>query len=182
MDYDIINSMIDARRKAVEQYRSSLDFIEGLCGEFEKYAQIEPRYYEKYSVKRGLRNSDGTGVMAGVTKIGNVKGYIMEDGERVPVPGQLFYRGIDVQDLIQGFTSENRFGFEETAYLLMFGALPTKAQLDQFSNIMDYFHQLPPNFTEDMILKAPSHAPCWPCTPTTPTRTTTPCPWRCSRP
>ncbi len=157
MDYDIINSMLDARQKAVEQYMSSLDFIEGLCGEFEKYTQIEPRYYEKYSVKRGLRNADGTGVMAGVTKIGNVKGYIMEDGERVPVPGQLFYRGIDVQDLIRGFTSENRFGFEETAYLLMFGALPTKAQLDQFSSIMDYFHQLPPNFTEDMILKAPSH-------------------------
>ncbi len=157
MDYDIINSMVDARKKAVEQYKSSLNFIEGLCGEFEKYTQIEPRYYEKYNVKRGLRNADGTGVMAGVTKIGNVKGYIMEDGERVPIPGQLFYRGIDVQDLIRGFTSEDRFGFEETAYLLMFGALPTKAQLDQFRGIMDYFHQLPPNFTEDMILKAPSH-------------------------
>lgn len=157
MAYDILNSMRNARQKAVEQYRSSVDFIEGLCEEFEKYTQINPRYYEKYSVKRGLRNADGTGVMAGVTKIGNVKGYIMEDGEQVPVPGQLFYRGINVQDLIQGFTSENRFGFEETAYLLMFGALPTKAQLDQFTDIMNHFRQLPPNFTEDMILKAPSH-------------------------
>lgn len=157
MGSTILETLIQAQQRAVEQYNSSVDFIQDICGEFEKYTQISPRYYEKYDVKRGLRNQDGTGVMAGVTKIGNVRGYIMQDGERVPMPGQLFYRGINIEDLIQGFTKENRFGFEETAYLLMFGSLPTAAELQQFQEILAYYRELPPNFTEDMILTAPSH-------------------------
>ena len=157
MDEMIFQSMIDARKRAMDQYNSSLDFIQGLCGEFEKYNQIDPAYYERYDVKRGLRNADGTGVMAGITQIGNVRGYVMQDGEKVPMPGQLIYRGIDVEDLINGFTTEHRFGFEETAYLLLFGALPTAEQLQQFCEILSFFRELPPNFTEDMILKAPSH-------------------------
>ena len=108
MSMNIIDNLIEARRKAVEQYSASVDFIQGICGEFEKYTQISPRYYEKYDVKRGLRNQDGTGVMAGVTLIGNVRGYIMQDGEKVPTPGQLFYRGIDVEELIQGLTQAGR--------------------------------------------------------------------------
>lgn len=157
MGNTIFETLIEAQQRANEQRTQYLDFIQGLCGEFEKYSQIDPKDYELYNVKRGLRNPDGTGVMAGVTKIGNVRGYIMEDGERVPVPGQLFYRGYEVHDLIRGFTKEDRFGYEETAYLLMFSALPTEEQLEQFKGIMSYFRQLPPNFTEDMILKAPSH-------------------------
>ena len=157
MSMNIIDNLIEARRKAVEQYSASVDFIQGICGEFEKYTQISPRYYEKYDVKRGLRNQDGTGVMAGVTLIGNVRGYIMQDGEKVPTPGQLFYRGIDVEELIQGFTQAGRFGYEETAYLLMFGGLPTAEELEQFRGILAFFRELPPNFTEDMILTAPSH-------------------------
>ena len=157
MGMNIIDNLIEARRKAVEQYSASVDFIQGICGEFEKYTQISPRYYEKYDVKRGLRNQDGTGVMAGVTLIGNVRGYIMQDGEKVPTPGQLFYRGIDVEELIQGFTQAGRFGYEETAYLLMFGGLPTAEELEQFRGILAFFRELPPNFTEDMILTAPSH-------------------------
>ena len=154
---NIIDNLIEARRKATEQYNSSVDFIQGICGEFKRYTQISPKYYEKYDVKRGLRNHDGTGVMAGVTLIGSVKGYIVEDGEKIPSPGQLFYRGIDVEELISGFTAAGRFGFEETAYLLMFGGLPTKDELAQFRNILAYYRELPPNFTEDMILTAPSH-------------------------
>ena len=139
-----------------ELVNSSRDFIESLCGEFQRNNQINPSYYEKWDVKRGLRNADGTGVMAGVTQIGNVRGYYMQDGERVPMDGQLIYRGIRVTDLIHGFVSENRFGFEETAYLLLFGALPTREQMEQFNSILNQYHTLPPNFTEDMIIKAPS--------------------------
>ena len=154
---NIIDNLIEARRKAVEQYNTSVDFIQGICGEFERYTQISPKYYEKYDVKRGLRNHDGTGVMAGVTLIGNVRGYVVQDGEKVPAPGQLFYRGINVEELIDGFTGADRFGFEETAYLLMFGGLPTAEELEQFRSILAYYRELPPNFTEDMILTAPSH-------------------------
>ena len=132
------------------------DFIGSLCEEFQRNNQINPTYYEKWDVKRGLRNADGTGVMAGVTQIGNVRGYYMLDGEKVPAPGKLIYRGIDVNDLINGFMSENRFGFEETAYLLLFGALPTPAQLTEFKEILNHYRALPPMFTEDMIIKAPS--------------------------
>ena len=141
MNMNIIDNLIEARRKAVEQYNTSVDFIQGICGEFKRYTQISPQYYEKYDVKRGLRNKDGTGVMAGVTLIGNVKGYIMEDGEKVPAPGRLYYRGINVEELIEGFTSAGRFGFEETAYLLMFGGLPTREELAQFQNTLAFFRE-----------------------------------------
>ena len=100
------------------------DLIHTLCGEFEKNNRIDPKYYEKYDVKRGLRNADGTGVMAGVTQIGNVRGYYMQDGERYPMEGQLTYRGIDIENLVEGFMSEERFGYEETAYLLLFEVWP----------------------------------------------------------
>lgn len=132
------------------------DLIHNLCGEFQKHNLIDPANYQKLDVKRGLRNADGTGVMAGITQIGNVQGYYMQDGERVPMDGRLIYRGINVADLIDGFTAENRFGYEETAYLLLFGALPTAEQLRQFCQIMEDFRPLPRGFTEDMILKAPS--------------------------
>ena len=102
----------------------------------QKHNQIDPAFYERYRVKRGLRNADGTGVMAGVTQIGNVMGYYVQDGERIPAPGKLVYRGIDVEELINGFVSEGRFGFEETAYLLLFGALPTRAQLTAFEGLL----------------------------------------------
>ena len=115
---------------------ASADFIESLCAEYQKHNQIDPAFYERYRVKRGLRNADGTGVMAGVTQIGNVMGYYVQDGERIPTPGKLVYRGIDVEELINGFVSEGRFGFEETAYLLLFGALPTRAQLTAFEGLL----------------------------------------------
>lgn len=135
----------------------SKDFISGLCDEFEKHNYIKPEYYEAYGVKRGLRNEDGTGVMAGVTLIGNVQGYIVQDGSRIPQEGHLIYRGIDINDLIDGFISENRFGYEETVYLLLFGALPTCGQLGQIKRLLADWSTLPSNFTEDMIIKAPSN-------------------------
>ena len=131
-------------------------FIESLCGEYRKHNYIDPEYYERWGVKRGLRNADGTGVLAGVTQIGNVLGYYVQDGERYPMDGKLIYRGINVEELIEGFMSEGRFGFEETAYLLIFGALPNQEQLTGFKQALSESHTLPHMFTEDMIIKAPS--------------------------
>lgn len=127
-----------------------------LCEEFAKYNLIDPGYYEKWDVKRGLRNADGTGVVAGVTQIGNVRGYYIQDGEKIPMEGQLFYRGISINDIIAGFRGEGRFGFEETAYLLLFGKLPKEEELRAFRSILAEYRTLPDYFTEDMILKAPS--------------------------
>ena len=107
-------------------------------------------------IKWGLRNADGTGVMAGLTQVGSVMGYYMEDGEKVPMPGKLYYRGINVEDLIHGFVSEKRFGFEETAFLLLMGRLPNREELGKFTELLSEMRPLPPMFTEDMILKAPS--------------------------
>ncbi len=119
-------------------------------------SKIDPTLYERYSVKRGLRNEDGTGVLVGLTEVGEVFSYIMDEGERIPVEGRLFYRGISINDLVNGFYQEKRFGFEETAYLLLFGELPTRAQLAQFTELLAGSRDLPYGFTEDMILKAPS--------------------------
>ena len=134
----------------------SLSFLQDICSQYINQNRISPDLYERYGVKRGLRNADGTGVMAGITQIGNVRGYYIQDGEKVPAPGQLIYRGIDVTHLIDGFTREGRFGFEETAYLLLFGSLPDRKQLDAFRSMLDRYRTLPSGFTEDMILKAPS--------------------------
>jgi citrate synthase len=117
---------------------------------------IDPELFDKFSVKRGLRNTDGTGVLVGLTRIGDVHGYIIDEGERIPVDGKLYYRGIDVEDLVQNTEAEGRFGFEETVYLLLFGYLPNKAQLDNFSALMGNSRTLPKNFIEDTIMKAPS--------------------------
>jgi len=112
--------------------------------------------YRLYNVKRGLRNEDGTGVLVGLTNIGAVHGYIVSEGEKEAVPGQLFYRGIDVQDIVNACIKEDRHGFEEIIYLLLFGRLPKQEELDEFTKLLISLRSLPENFTEDMILKAPS--------------------------
>ncbi|MGI6333382.1 MAG: citrate/2-methylcitrate synthase [Saccharofermentanales bacterium] len=119
-------------------------------------SQITTSLYERYSVKRGLRNENGTGVLVGLTEIGEVFSYIMDDNDRIPVEGRLYYRGMAISDLVNGFFHDKRYGFEEVTYLLIFGELPTAEQLDQFSKLLAANRQLPPGFTEDMILKAPS--------------------------
>ncbi len=118
--------------------------------------KIEPELYNEYPVKRGLRNSDGTGVLAGLTSIGEVRGYIIDDGEKRPIAGRLRYRGISVKDIIQNAATEKRFAFEETAFLLLFGFLPTNEQLELFKAVLGEKRTLPTNFTEDTILKSPS--------------------------
>ncbi len=117
---------------------------------------IPPEVFQRYGVKRGLRNENGTGVLVGMTEIGEVYSYVLDDIERLTVEGRLYYYGIDVADLVHGFFEEKRFGFEETAYLLLFGELPSQPELEEFSTCLALHHDLPPNFIEDMILKHPS--------------------------
>src|SRR4030042_109729 len=113
--------------------------------------------YQKYSVKRGLRNEDGSGVLVGRTEIGDVHGYIIDEGDIIPDEGRLIYRGINITELVTGLQQENRPGFEEASYLLLFGDLPTARQLEQYTSLVGESRALPNSFTEDMILKAPSH-------------------------
>ena len=121
----------------------------------QQYA-IPAQYFEDQSIKRGLRNADGTGVLIGVSKVGSVQGYYMMDGERVPMPGKLYYRGISVEDIVEAHQQTGTFGYEEVAYLLLLGSLPTKEQQKRFSDVMSRARSMPAGFTEDMILKAPS--------------------------
>ncbi len=134
---------------------STKDFS-SLCDELKEYSTVPAEYFDRFEVKRGLRNRDGSGVMAGLTKVCSVEGYYIDDGERKPVEGKLKYRGIDINEIVEGCVKENRFGYEETAWLLLFGHLPTKDQLEKFKNILGESRELPEDFIEDMIMKAPS--------------------------
>ena len=117
---------------------------------------IPSHYYSDYNVKRGLRNADGTGVLAGLTTIGEVHGYVIDEGNKAPVEGKLRYRGIDVSDIVENCRLEHRSGIEETAFLLLFGFLPDRKTLQDFSRVLAGRRELPHEFTEDMIFKAPS--------------------------
>lgn len=134
------------------------EYIRSLCTGVDNNttSAIAKMMRDNLDVKRGLRNADGTGVMIGYTQIGNVIGYSIVDGERIPMEGKLSYAGYDVVDLIEGYQRENRFGFEEVAYLLLLGRLPNAAELERFKNFLYDYMSLPDNFTEDMILKHPS--------------------------
>lgn len=117
---------------------------------------IDPKLYDKYVVKRGLRNADGTGVTAGLTNICNVHGYVINEGEKAPIDGQLIYRGYNINDLISNARKENRFAYEEIVYLLLMGDLPNKDELAAFKKMIADNRPLPGDFFEDMISKAPS--------------------------
>ncbi len=131
-------------------------YVKELCGDIKNAYAIGDEQYRNHAIKRGLRNEDGTGVMAGVTRVGSVQGYYIQDNGRLPREGKLFYRGIDVEDIIKEHTEKGTFGFEEVAYLLLIGQLPNSQQFQQFNAILSKARKLPSNFTEDMILKAPS--------------------------
>ncbi len=131
-------------------------FINNLCDEFRKHNNIPPEACSNLRVRRGLRYSDGTGVLAGLTLVGSVRGYTVIDAEKKPTEGHLLYRGIDVKDIVENVSNDDRFGYEEVAYLLLFGKLPTAEQLKAFNNLLHEKRPLPKNFTEDMIIKAPS--------------------------
>ena len=120
---------------------------------FKTINSIDPTYYEQYDVKRGLRNADGTGVVAGLTNIANVHGYIVSDNEKIADEGHLRYRGYDIYDLLGDQSAEHRFNFEEVAYLLLMGDLPTRDQLDRFISVLDSERELPDGFTASMIMR-----------------------------
>ena len=121
-----------------------------------KNSVINPELYGKYDVKRGLRDISGRGVLTGLTDISEIQSYIMEEEDMIPCDGQLFYRGINIQEIVSGFIKEKRFGFEETAYLLMFGQMPNRTQLEEFNRILGEYRTLPTSFVRDIIMKAPS--------------------------
>lgn len=122
----------------------------------ERAGIIDSELFTRYEVKRGLRDLNGKGVLAGLTNISDVRASKVVDGETVPIHGKLFYRGYNVEDLVQGFSSENRFGFEEVTYLLLFDQLPTKKQLSEFQELLYFYRSLPTSFVRDIIMKAPS--------------------------
>lgn len=117
---------------------------------------IDSELFTRYEVKRGLRDLNGKGVLAGLTNISDVRASKIVDGESVPIHGKLFYRGYNVEDLVKGFSSENRFGFEEVTYLLLFDQLPDKKQLAEFKELLSFYRSLPTSFVRDVIMKAPS--------------------------
>lgn len=133
-------------------------FICDMAKRLESNDTIPNELYTKYNVKRGLRNANGTGVIVGLTRVGSVVGYKVEGDNKIAIDGKLYYRGYDVEDLFNNFLAEKRFGFEEVTYLLLFGELPTKAQLDDFNRLLGARRDLPMGFARDMILVAPSRS------------------------
>ncbi len=117
---------------------------------------IEQSLYDTHQVYRGLRDLQGNGVVTGLTEISTITSFTVQNGEKVPCRGQLRYRGIDVQDIVNGFLDENRFGFEETVYLLLFGTLPTPSEYADFFRLLGAYRTLPDDFVRDVIMKAPN--------------------------
>ena len=130
--------------------------MQSLCDHLKEHSRIDQNLYTKFHIKRGLRRSDGTGVLAGITNICNVHGYVVNEGEVEPIPGELIYRGYDIYDLVHNAEKEGRFGYEETAYLLLFGDLPTADELEAFNHHLSMHRSLPSGFVVDMMMKAPS--------------------------
>ena len=131
--------------------------IEALALQIARNSSIDPEDFVTYNVKRGLRDLNGKGVLAGLTEISDIVAKKNVNGQDVPCDGKLYYRGVDVEQLVKGALQEHRFGFEETTYLLLMGRLPSKAELDDFTRQLAYYRSLPNNFVRDIILKAPSH-------------------------
>ena len=121
-----------------------------------KNSYIEPELYKKYQVNRGLRDLDGNGVLTGLTEISEIEAYVFEEGKKIGTEGKLFYRGVDVEKMVDGFVKEKRFGFEEVVYLLLFGDQPNPEELDSFTKVLGNYRSLPTSFVRDIIMKAPS--------------------------
>jgi len=129
-----------------------MEWINHLTGLVQDACEIDKELFTRYQVKRGLRNEDHTGVLVGLTNIGDVQGYVREGDKIIPTEGRLFYRGIDVYDLVHGFLSENRPGFDETVYLLLTGKLPSANELEKFSAYLAGLRELTPMLTKSMVL------------------------------
>ncbi len=142
--------------KTISEYSRVTPTIENLAQMCVRNSNIAPEAYTKYDVKRGLRDLNGVGVVAGLTEISDIRGSKVVDGKKVSIPGELYYRGYAIEDIVQGFIHTRRFGFEETAFLLMFGKLPTADELQEFEDQLSFYRSLPGNFVRDVVLKAPS--------------------------
>lgn len=134
-------------------FREIIDEYVRFCNESGK---IDLNLYEEYNVKRGLRDSNGRGVLTGLTEVSDVVAFRIEEGERIPIPGELYFQGYEVKELVAG-QKHSLYGFEEATYLLLFGELPTKPQLDSFVEVLGNLRQLPDSFNRDVIMKAPSN-------------------------
>ena len=141
---------------ALKNYSAVTPEITALSELCTKNNHITPELYEKHQVKRGLRDLDGKGVVTGLTEISKIVSSKQENGKTVPCEGELYYRGINVKDLVGGFLAEDRFGFEETVYLLLFGELPDGETLNDFCKLLSDARTLPKNFVRDVIMKAPN--------------------------
>ena len=141
----------------INYYSQITDEIQGLSNLCLENLRIDTELYSKYEVKRGLRDLNGKGVLAGLTDVSKIQSYIVEDNDMIPCEGKLYYQGVDVEDIVAGFIKEKRFGYEETVYLLLFGKLPNEDELEKITKILsDYRTSLPTHFVRDIILKAPS--------------------------
>lgn len=131
--------------------------VMALKSQWEKENYIDPQLYKDYNVKRGLRDEDGRGVLTGLTRVAEIQSYdVTPEGKIVPKDGTLYYRGIDCREIVRGSAQRGRYAFEETTYLLLFGALPTQAQLADFSAQLAAYRTLPTNFFRDVVMKAPT--------------------------
>lgn len=134
----------------------STETLKRMCADFMQTSVINGDLYNKYGVKRGLRNADGSGVVAGITNVCCVHGYVMSESEKKPIEGELIYRGYSIKDLVGGVLKDKRYGYEEVVYLLLFGILPTQEQLKSFSKLIEEYRELPRYFSEDVIMRCPS--------------------------
>ena len=132
------------------------EYVKNLSGDLKQNYTIDPNQFKSLNVKRGLRNIDGTGVLAGVTNIGSVQGYMMLDGDPIPMPGRLYYRGIEINELIENHVKRHMFGFEEVCYLLLIGKLPTQKELDDFRAVLAESRHLPDGYNDAVLFKAPN--------------------------
>ena len=159
IQYGKITAAGETGRRGREQEMKENGVIQEYTGSLSRQIREEYHISEEYyhgEIKRGLRNSDGTGVMVGVTKVGSVQGYLLQDGQRIPIPGRLYYRGIELNDIVEAHRAEGTFGFEEVAYLLLMGYLPSQGELRHFNEIMNRARKLPEGFTEGMIMRRTS--------------------------
>jgi citrate synthase len=162
MRFDLLRKLHDAlmaqstvkgKQKGMVSDLPQIELWSGLCV---KNGSIDPTLYAKYQVNRGLRDIHGNGVLTGLTEISEIQSFKEIDGEKQPCEGKLYYRGIDIEDIVDGFISEKRFGFEETTYLLLFGELPSENELSEFANQLSEYRALPTNFATDIIMKSPA--------------------------
>lgn len=143
-----------ASHYSFSQVTPQIEELSRLCV---RNGNIDPELYTKYEVKRGLRDINGKGVLAGLTEISEIVSYIVEDNDMIPCDGRLYYRGYNINDLVKGFIDDKRFGFEEITYLLLFGVLPTEHDMDGFSRLLADYRRLPTAFVRDIMMKSPSN-------------------------